>query len=69
MDTSRWRSGKEPEIVSNAGEIYVLIEEIRRLVHDNISPEGQCRFDSVRTKLALELVKHEIEKSIRQDAD
>ena len=55
--------------MSNVGEIYALIEEIRRLVHDNISPEGQCRFDSVRTKLALELIKHEMEKSIRQYAD
>ena len=46
-----------------------LVEEIRQLVYANISPDGQCRFDPVKVKLALELVKHEIEKSIRQETD
>lgn len=48
-------------------EICALIEEIQRLVRDNMGPDGSCKFDPVRVKIALEFVKTEIEKSVRQE--
>lgn len=48
-------------------EIFALIEEIRLLVQSNVSRDGACRFDPIRVRMALELVKLEIEKSIQQE--
>ena len=48
-------------------EIFELIEEIRLLVQANVSRDGVCRFDPIRVRMALKLVKLEIEKSIQQE--
>lgn len=45
-------------------EIIALAEQIPQLIKENITDEGESRFDPVKTKIALELVKFEIEKSI-----
>ena len=55
--------------MNNAEAVCSLVEEIRKLIYSNITPDGQCRFDPVKTRLALELVKTEIEKSMHQEAD
>lgn len=43
-------------------EILTLAEEILPLLRSNITPDGQCQFDPIKVKLALELVKFEIEQ-------
>ncbi len=43
-------------------EILALAEEIPALLRANITPDGHCCFDPVKVKLALELVKFEIEQ-------
>ena len=43
------------------------LAEIRQELQDHIV-EGQCQFDPVKVRLALELVKHEIEKSIQEES-
>lgn len=51
--------------MNHVDEIIALAEEIPQLIKQNITPDGHCYFDPVKTKIALELVKYEIEKSIR----
>ena len=51
--------------MNQVDEIVALAEEIPQLIKQNITPDGHSRFDPVKTKIALELVKYEIEKSIR----
>lgn len=51
--------------MNQVDEIVALAEEIPQLIKQNITPDGHCRFDPIKTKIALELVKYEIEKSIR----
>ena len=51
--------------MNQVDEIVALAEEIPQLIKQNITPDGHCRFDPAKTKIALELVKYEIEKSIR----
>lgn len=51
--------------MNQVDEIVALAEEIPQLIKQNITLDGHCRFDPVKTKIALELVKYEIEKSIR----
>lgn len=48
-------------------ELTALTEEIQRLVRENIQPDGSCKFDPVRVKIALEFVKTEIQKSVDQE--
>lgn len=43
-------------------EILTLAEEILLLLRANITPDGHCLFDPIKVKLALELVKFEIEQ-------
>lgn len=50
--------------MSQADEIIALAEAIPQLVKQNITSDGRCLFDPIKTKLALELVKFEIEKSV-----
>lgn len=50
-------------------EICILIEEIQRLVRNNMEESGRCNFDPVRIKIALEFVKTEIEKSLCRQKD
>lgn len=50
-------------------EICALTEEIQRLVRDNMEPDGNCKFDAVRVKIALEFAKAYIEKTINQEND
>lgn len=52
--------------MTNAESIRTLADEVRLLILENITPDGECLFDSTKTRLALEFVKQEIEKSIRQ---
>ena len=53
--------------MTNAESIQALIREICVLIEGNIRPDGECQFDSVKVKLALELVKYEIQKSIQEN--
>ena len=50
--------------MNQVDEIIALAEAIPQLVKQNITSDGRCRFDPIKTKLALELVKFEIEKSV-----
>lgn len=50
--------------MNDVGIIFDLLAEIRQELQNHIV-EGQCQFDPVKVRLALELVKHEIEKSIQ----
>ena len=53
--------------MTNAESIQALMREICVLIEGNIRPGGECQFDSVKVKLALELVKYEIQKSIQEN--
>ena len=53
--------------MNDAGKIFDMLAEIRQELQDHIV-EGQCQFDPVKVRLALELVKHEIEKSIQEES-
>lgn len=53
--------------MTNAESIQALMREICVLIESNIRPDGECQFDSVKVKLALELVKYEIQKSIQEN--
>lgn len=53
--------------MNDAGKIFDLLEEIRQELQDHIVG-GKCQFDAVKVRLALELVKHEIEKSIQEES-
>ncbi len=52
--------------MTNAESIRTLADEVRQLILENITLDGECLFDSTKARLALEFVKQEIEKSIRQ---
>ncbi len=52
--------------MTNAESIRTLADEVRQLILENITPDGECLFDPTKARLALEFVKQEIEKSIRQ---
>lgn len=49
-------------------EIIELAEQIPGLIKENVTTDGRSRFDPVKTKIALELVKFEIEKSVKSGA-
>ena len=53
-------------MMTNAETIRSIAKQICELIDSHITPEGECLFDPVKVKLALELVKHEIEKSIQE---
>lgn len=53
--------------MNDAGKIFDLLAEIQQELQDHIVG-GKCRFDAVKVRLALELVKHEIEKSIQEES-
>lgn len=53
--------------MTNAESIQALMREICVLIEGNIRLDGECQFDSVKVKLALELVKYEIQKSIQEN--
>lgn len=52
--------------MTNAETIQMMMKKICDMINDNISPQGKCLFDPVRVRLALELVEHEIQKSIQE---
>ena len=66
MDTLPWKPGKEAGAMTNAETIQMMMKKICDMINDNISPQGKCLFDPVRVMLALELVEHEIQKSIQE---
>ena len=53
--------------MNDAEKIFDLLAEIRQELQDHIV-EGQWQFDPVKVRLSLELVKHEIEKSIQEES-
>lgn len=53
--------------MSPAETIQSLLEEIRRQISDNITPEGECQFDAIKVRMALELVQLELNKSIHRE--
>ena len=67
MDTLLWKPGKEAGAITNAETIQIMMKKLCDLINDNISPEGNCLFDPVRVRLALELVEFEIQKSIQEN--
>ena len=50
--------------MSHAEDVCTLIEDIRRLVYRHITPDGDCMFDHMRVKMALEFARLEIQKSL-----
>ena len=50
--------------MTNAESIQALMREICVLIEGNIRPDGECQFDSVKVKLALELVKYELQSGL-----
>lgn len=53
--------------MNQAATIEHLLKKIHRLVVSNITPDGTCRFDAVKVRMALELVQLELEKSIHRE--
>ena len=53
--------------MATADSIRTLADDVRKLVDEYITPEGECLFDPIKIEMALEFVKLEIEKSIRKE--
>ena len=53
--------------MNDAKKVFDLLAEIQQELQDHIVG-GKCQFDAVKVRLALELVKHEIEKSIQEES-
>ena len=54
--------------MTNAESIQALMREICVLIEGNIRPDGECQFDSVKVKLALELVNTKFKRVSRKTA-
>lgn len=53
--------------MATADSIRTLADDVRKMVYEYITPEGECLFDPIKIERALEFVKLEIEKSIRKE--
>lgn len=53
--------------MATADSIRTLVDDVRKMVYEYITPEGECLFDPIKIEMALEFVKLEIEKSIRKE--
>lgn len=53
--------------MATADSIRTLADNVRKMVYEYITPEGECLFDPIKIEMALEFVKLEIEKSIRKE--
>lgn len=53
--------------MATADSIRTLADDVRKMVYEYITPEGECLFDPIKIGMALEFVKLEIEKSIRKE--
>ena len=53
--------------MATADSIRILADDVRKMVYEYITPEGECLFDPIKIEMALEFVKLEIEKSIRKE--
>ena len=53
--------------MATAVSIRTLADDVRKMVYEYITPEGECLFDPIKIEMALEFVKLEIEKSIRKE--
>ena len=53
--------------MATADSIRTLADDVRKMVYEYITPEGECLFDPIKIEMALEFVKLEIEKSIRKE--
>ncbi len=43
-------------------ELLTLCDELRELITHQTKPDGKCRFDAQKVRIALELAKLELEK-------
>lgn len=43
-------------------ELLALCDEVRELIAWQTGPDGKCRFDAQKVRIALELAKLELEK-------
>lgn len=43
-------------------ELLALCDEVRELITHQTAPDGKCLFDAKKVRIALELVKLELEK-------
>ena len=53
--------------MATADSIRTLADDVRKMVYEYITPEGECLFDPIKIEMALEFVKLEIENSIRKE--
>ena len=53
--------------MATADSIRTLADDVRKMVYEYITPEGECLFDPIKIEMALEFAKLEIEKSIRKE--
>ena len=53
--------------MATADSIRRVADDVRKMVYEYITPEGECLFDPIKIEMALEFVKLEIEKSIRKE--
>ena len=53
--------------MATADSIRTLADDVRKMVYEYITPEGECLFAPIKIEMALEFVKLEIEKSIRKE--
>ena len=53
--------------MATADSNRTLADDVRKMVYEYITPEGECLFDPIKIEMALEFVKLEIEKSIRKE--
>ena len=52
-------------MMTEVNELLALLQEIRDLIDRNQKPDGTVCFDVLRGRIALELARAEIQKSVR----
>ena len=52
--------------MATADSIRTLADDVRKMVYEYITPEGECLFDPIKIEMALEFVKLEIERAFER---
>ena len=50
--------------MTDRDKLLDLVENIRRLIEENMSADGNCCFDALRAIIALDFAKAEVEKMV-----
>ena len=63
MQKIYWKRGKKMN--ADKEKLYELLEDIKKIIEQNETEDGNFRFDIVRACVALDFAKTEISKTIK----